>query len=257
MSAARRRVFGPGVAGLLTAMPGLVFGLVAGVAVALALAALPRPAAACDCGIGEPTPAEGLARLATVVEGRVIAMRSTAGGADVDLFVTRAWKGATAGAVVTLPFDGSSCGYWVMPGDDVLVYAPAGRPVEQCAGADTARVRSGAEAASDRAALGPPMSTAAAPATVTTAAADVVAEAVVRGVERGGRLRIEVSIARATRGARRKQALTVWSSTGACQIAAPAIGARVELRAVTVQGLAVVSACAPGTRLAPIRRPRP
>ena len=65
------------------------------------------------------------------------------GDALVDLFVIRAWKGATAGDVITLPVDASSCGYFAVPGDDLLIYAPAGRAGPPGAGRQTAPGRRG------------------------------------------------------------------------------------------------------------------
>ncbi|MBL8621652.1 MAG: hypothetical protein JNK64_10120 [Myxococcales bacterium] len=222
--------------------------LLAGV---LALAALlvHRPARACDCLTAEPEPAAARAQLATVIHGRVLAVRSAPGGGDprVDLFVIRAWKGATAGAVVTLPVDASSCGYFAVPGDDLLIYAPAGRAVQQCAGADTARVRWGADIDTDAKALGPPTSAAAAPGAIAGLATDVVVEGTVTFSDAGPRPRFELRATRVTRGAVRRQTLRVISSTGACAITAPAVGRKVALRATRVGGELLVSACAATT----------
>lgn len=237
--------------------------LLAGV---LALAALlvHRPAHACDCRTAEPEPAAARAQLATVIHGRVLAVRAAPPGGDplVELFVIRAWKGATAGDVVTLAVDASSCGYFAVPGDDLLIYAPAGRAVQQCTGADTARVRWGADIDTDAAALGPPTSLAAAPAAITGLAADVVVEGTITRSEGGPRARFELRTTRVTRGAVRRQTLRVISSTGACAVTPPAVGRKVALRATRVAGELVVSACAATTGVralgaAPRRRPRP
>lgn len=233
---------------------------------ALALAALlvHRPARACDCGTPEPEPAAARALLATVIHGRVLAVRAAPAGGDpqVELFVIRAWKGAAAGDVVTLAIDASSCGYFAVPGDELLIYAPAGRAVQQCAGAATARVREGADIDADAAALGPPLGAAAAPPAITGLTAEVVVEGTITARDAGPRPRFELRTTRVTRGAARRQTLRVISSTGACAIAPPAVGRKVALRAARVRGELVVSACAATTgvrvRAAPARpRPRP
>lgn len=225
----------------------------------LALAALlvHRPARACDCGTAEPEAKAARASLATVIHGRVLSLRSaTGGGYQVELFVLRAWKGATAGHVVTLPIDASSCGYFVVPGDELLIYAPATGPVRQCAGADTARVRWGADIDADAAVLGPPAS-AAVPAANTAPTADVVVEGkVIRG-DVSGRGWFELRTTRASRGALRRQTLRVISSTGPCAITPPRPGARVAVRAIRARDQLVVSACIPDTGVRPLGRPRP
>jgi hypothetical protein len=210
--------------------------LLAGVAVILALLAHPRAARACDCG-------------------RVIAVRAAPGPDDllVDLFVIRAWKGATAGAVVTLPIDASSCGYFAVPGDDLLIYAPVATAVRQCAGADTARVRWGADIDADAAVLGPPTSVAT-PLASFRLAADVIVTGKVVSADAGPRGRVRVEVTRATRGARRRQTLEVISATGACAIAPPAVGRRIALRAARVQVALVVAACAAGTEVRTLGR---
>jgi len=229
------------------------------VAGALALAALlaPRPARACDCATPEPEAKAARAGLATVIHGRVLALRSaTGGGYQVELFVVRAWKGATAGDVVTLPIDASSCGYFVVPGDELLIYAPATGPVRQCAGAATARVRWGADIDTDAAALGPPTS-AVAPAAITGLTADVVIEGKVLRGDVSGRGWFELRTTRASRGALRRQTLRVISSTGTCAITPPRPGARVAVRAIRARDQLVVSACIPDTGVRPLGRPRP
>jgi hypothetical protein len=214
---------------------------------ALALAALlvHRPARACDCATAEPEPAAARAQLATVIHGRVLAVRAAPAGGDpqVDLFVIRAWKGATAGDVITLPVDASSCGYFAVPGDDLLIYAPAGRAVQQCAGAQTARVRWGADIDADAAVLGAPTSAAAAPVAITGLVAEVVVEGTVTRADGGPRPRFDLRVTRATRGATRRQSLTVISSTGACAVAPPKVGQRVALSAARVRGELLISAC--------------
>lgn len=223
---------------------------------ALTVLAAPRPAAACDCGTGEPTATEGLARLATVVLGRV--MTVTSDSDQVTLFVTEAWKGATAGTTITLAVDRSSCGYRLVPGQDVLIYAPADAPVQQCAGPRTARVVFGAGIAADRAALGRAASTATAPAAVAMAA-DLSGTAVVDSVVDGDHLHAYVSVRKAGRGTRVGQRVALLSSDGACALA-PALGAGDTVRftgaAMWAGTHAVVSPCLPGTSVTVIRKAR-
>ena len=220
------------------------------------------PARACDCMTPTPSAVDGRAKLATVVHGRVIAARVDAQTRDhqIDLLVLRAWKGATAGATITVLVDGSSCGYFLAPGDEAMIYAPARGPLQQCVGDDTARVTTGAGIAADAAALGPPTSAVAAPASTSGPTADVVAEGKVMMVRSGGRVGFQIRVTKAVLGVVRRQSLDVISSDGACAVAAPAVGSRVAVRAVTVRRQHVVSNCLAdlGVRtLAPApRRPR-
>lgn len=217
--------------------------------------AAPTPAAACDCGQGEPTVAEARARLATIIEGRVLTIAPGAAGHDVTLFVLRAWKGATAGTTITIAIDASSCGYAFVPGDEVLIYAPAGAPVEQCHGDQTARVRTGAGIAEDAAALGAPSSSASAPAPAAPAPrADLEFEGKVLVADSGDRRLMTVEVTRGRRGARKRERLTVLSPVGACAAtpgAALEVGDRVTVtgRRVAALGpsIAVVSSCDPAT----------
>lgn len=224
-----------------------------------ALAALlaPRPAAACDCDTAEPDVATARATMATVVHGRVMAVVD--GSDRVDLFVVEAWKGATAGTTVTLAVDRSSCGYRLVPGQDVLIYAPADAPVQQCAGPRTARVVFGAGIAADRAALGRAASTATAPATVAMAT-DLSATAVVDSVVDGDHLHAYVSVRKAGRGTRVGQRVALLSSDGACALA-PTLAAGDIVRftgaAMWAGTHAVVSPCLPGTSVTVIRKARP
>lgn len=225
--------------------------------------AAPTPAAACDCGQGEPTVAEARARLATIIEGRVVTIAPGAAGHDVTLFVLRAWKGATAGTTITIAIDASSCGYAFVPGDEVLIYAPAGAPVEQCRGDQTARVRLGAGIAADAAALGPPSSSAPLPAPVATApAADIEIEGKVLVAPGGDRHLMTVEVTRGRRGARKHERLTVVSPVGACAATtgALAVGDRVTVTGRRVAALgpstAVISGCDPATRVRVTRSAR-
>lgn len=228
--------------------------------------AAPTPATACDCGRGEPTVAEARARLATIIEGRVVTIAPGAAGHDVTLFVLRAWKGATAGTTITIAIDASSCGYAFVPGDEVLIYAPAGAPVEQCRGDQTARVRFGAGIAADAATLGAPSSSAALPVPPATAPpADVEIDGKVLVAPGGERHLMTVEVTRGRRGARKHERLTVVSPVGACAVTTGAleVGDRVTVTGRRVAALgpstAVVSGCDPATRLRltrPARRGR-
>lgn len=229
-------------------------------------AAWGRSAAACDCGRGEPTVAEAKVSLAIIVDGRVRSIRpgSTRAAYTAELFVIRAWKGATAGTTVAIPIEASSCGYVLVPGDEVLIYAPAGEPVAQCAGDRTARVRLGPGIAADATALGPPASTAVEPARTATPA-ELVADAVVLNVTGGSRQLAEVRVTRARRGAKRYEVLQLWSPIDGCAVAAElAVGDRIALAAhrlrdsVLPPSVALVSSCDVATKVRvvrPARRP--
>lgn len=225
---------------------------------ALALAALgaPTPATACDCGTAEPTAAEALARSATVVLGRVTAVAADSN--QVSLFVIEAWKGAIAGATITLALDGSSCGYRFAPGQDVLIYAPADVPVQQCAGARTARVVTGDGVAADRAVLGPtariePPTTLAMPRALSgTATVDSVVD--------GEHLHAYVSVRKAGRGTKVAQRVVLLSSAGACALTSTlAPGDRVQFTGLALWGdsHAVISPCIPGSSVTVVRKARP
>lgn len=245
--------------------PWLALSLTLGLSLLLA-ASQARPAAACDCGTGEPTVAAGRARLATVVHGRVrsIGPGSIAHAYTVELFVLRSWKGAAAGTTVRIPVDASSCGYSLVPGDEVLIFAPAADAVQQCAGDRTARVRLGADIAADATALGPPATTAVAPARATVPA-DVVADAVVLHATGGPRQLAHVRVTRARQGSKRHERLDLWMPSDGCVAPATlAAGDRITLRArrlrdaVLGSGAALVSSCDAGTAVRvtrPARRP--
>ncbi len=230
-------------------------------ATAAALTAAPTDAHACDCADGEPTVAEARTKLATIVHGRVVAARdrSAGHGHEIDLYVVRAWSGATAGAVVTIAIDASSCGYFFAPGDEALIFAPAAGELQQCAGDRSARVVTGAAIAVDAAALGPPTSQVTMPATSPGPTANVVIEGTVTQPLPGYRPGFQVRVTKATTGATRRETLDVYSATG-CPIAVPATGSRVAVRALRVRRQVVTASCLDdlGMRVlrAPPRRPR-
>lgn len=212
---------------------------------ALATLSLARPALsrACDCAHGEPDVAAARAKLATIVHGRVIAARDRGRDHEIDLYVVRAWAGATAGTTVTIPVDTSSCGYFFVPGDEALIFAPATGELEQCAGDRTARVSTGAAIAADAAALGPPTSSAALPARQPGPTAEVVFEGKVLFPTsyRGG---FEVRATRPGRGAARRTSYRLITPSGpGCEVPIPANGSRVAVRAARVRGQLVVARC--------------
>ncbi len=234
-------------------------GVVLALAAAVVAVAAPRLAQACDCGTPEPTVAQAQTRLATIVHGRVVAARDRPGSHEIDVLVARAWKGATAGTTVTIPVEASSCGYFLVPGDEVLLYAPATGAVAQCAGDRTARVITDAGMiAADAVVLGAPTSEVALPARSPGPAADVVIVGRVTQALPGYRSSFRVRVDQARVGATRRQSLDVYSALG-CPVAAPAVGARVEVRATRVRGQLVVASCLDGlgvtVRAQPRRRP--
>jgi hypothetical protein len=230
--------------------------LVSLAALAAIVLAAPRDAQACDCAHGEPTVADARGKLATIVHGRVVAARDRAAGHghEIDLYVVRAWSGATAGAVVTIAVDASSCGYFFAPGDEALIFAPATGELEQCAGDRTARVATGAAIAVDAAALGPPTSQVTMPATSPGPTADVVIEGTVTQPMPSYRPGFRVRVTKATTGATRRETLDVYSATG-CPIAVPATGSRVAVRAVRVRRQLVTATCLDGLGVRVVRPP--
>ena len=218
-----------------------------------------RDAQACDCGTPEPTVAEGLGRLSVVVAGRVTSLRDIGDRAyTIDLLVERSWKGPEAGRVVSLPIDASSCGFHILPGEELLIYAPVGEPAQQCAGDRTARIRVGPQIAADLHELGAPASVANLPTpTAVPGKADVVAEAKVEAIDDGLRIRYRLRVVREKKGARRGEFLSIVSPVGACEVRLDvAKGTRLAVTARNVGGLLVVSRCLGGTGLTKLRSRR-
>ncbi len=179
----------------------------------------PSPASACDCAQGEPTVAEARVKLAIIVHGRVLSTEASAapGSYTARVFVLRAWKGAAAGDTMAIPIAASSCGYAIAPGDELLIYAPAGDPVAQCAGDRTARLRMGAGLAEDVAALGPALGAAATPpAAVGVTKAEPVVTGRVTALFDSGRRGFEMITTRGGRGFKVRERVRVWSPIGAC-----------------------------------------
>ncbi len=227
---------------------------IVGTLLLFAIARMPE-AEACDCDAPEPSALDAWARFSTVVHGRVVAARSKAGAHEVDLHVLRAWKGANAGDVVTIPIETSSCGYFLAPGDDVLIYVPDGTPVQQCAGTRTARVRFGIGIEQDAATLGEPRSVVTASPEVTLPA-DVIAEGVVTSIDPGHRTGFRMEVTGTSRGARRGEVLSVTTPIGACAIAKPTVGKRYAVRAARFRGTLVIASCAATTSLRPLAVPQ-
>ncbi|MBL8957748.1 MAG: hypothetical protein JNK82_43635 [Myxococcaceae bacterium] len=74
------------------------------------------------------------------------------------LRVAQSWKGAPAGKELTFELDTSDCGFELLPGDDALIFAPAGLVVEGCADQRSARGSLGQRLVADTTALGPALS---------------------------------------------------------------------------------------------------
>ncbi|MEZ4403881.1 MAG: hypothetical protein R3B06_27910 [Kofleriaceae bacterium] len=230
-------------------------------AAALTTLAAAPPAIACDCDSPPDTVASAKARLGVIALGRIRSVtRPAHGPLEVTLFVTQAWRGAAAGAELTLPVDGSDCGYQLVPGDEALVYAPVGGEVGQCKGDASARVVLGAAMAADLAALGPAASTSTAAPPALQTDELVIADGRVDIAYDLGRPMVYVSVSRATRGATRGERLAITTPVGACAAKLTAKARdRVTVRARRVVGGLVISSCLADTSLKVTRtstRPR-
>jgi hypothetical protein len=122
-----------------------------------------RSAHACDCAEAPLTQGQIAKRAGAIFLGRALAKTATArSGVEYKVEVLRAWKGVSAGDVVNVRSDESTCGIGLPTGSPVLIYATAasqdGQPVFGLSYCGENRVAVGAEIAAEERLLGAPSS---------------------------------------------------------------------------------------------------
>jgi hypothetical protein len=95
------------------------------------VSAFERRAEACDCGVG-PTDQSLLDKSAAIFVGRVVSIPKSNASSSFEVEVLATWRGADAGAIITVKTEASNCGFHPVLGSTMLFFTNDKSETRQC-----------------------------------------------------------------------------------------------------------------------------